>query len=415
MEIVKKVIKQASWQVLGKIISSVTTLVVLGLIARSYGQEGLGIFTLTLAYLAFFNLTADLGLNAYILPKLKDNPKEASEILSFRIFWALILVILANFIAFLLPFQNPQFTLSVFFGSFSILGFAIFTTTNLIFQSKLRFDQSIFASSLEFLSHIPLTILFILNKFPISMFSAILTLGSIVNNLVALALVRKFYQFKISFPNFNYIFSTLRVAWPVSLTLILNSIYFRVDTFILSSFHSFAVVGNYNLAYQIFQNALILPTFIMNGFYPLMLKTLEEDKFKFLKQIRIAGVILLSIALVGTLLTFLLADLVITILAGKGLNEAAISLKILSLGFPAYFLSSLLMWVYLSLKRYKSMAAVYALGLTINFLLNLLFIPKYSYIAASLITGISEYLILLLLVVILYFDSKRFFDFRKKI
>ena len=123
MGIVKKIAKQVSWQILGKFISATSTLIVLGLIARNYGEEGLGIFTLTFAYLAFFNLAADLGLNAFYLPRLKNNPDGARELLNFRIIWSLVLVILANALSYLLPFQNAQFTLSVFLVEFIFITF----------------------------------------------------------------------------------------------------------------------------------------------------------------------------------------------------------------------------------------------------------------------------------------------------
>jgi len=49
--------------------------------------------------------------------------------------------------------------------------------------------------------------------------------------------------------------------------------------------------------------------------------------------------------------------------------------------------------------KYKSMFAIYLIGLIANISLNFMFIPTYSFIAASWITVISEYLILTLQVV----------------
>ncbi len=111
---------------------------------------------------------------------------------------------------------------------------------------------------------------------------------------------------------------------------------------------------------------------------------------------------MLVISLGGTLLTLLLAPVIIHLITGGGrFSDSAASLRILSLSFPAYFISSVLMWSLVTLKKYKSMLLIYIAGLLANGVLNFIFIPRYSYIASSYITGVSEYLILALQAVIL--------------
>ena len=171
----------------------------------------------------------------------------------------------------------------------------------------------------------------------------------------------------------------------------LNVVYFRVDSFLLAYFRNISDVGIYNIAFSIFQTALVFPAFIMNAYYPMMLKSL--------KQIRVIGLILLVIAGLGSLLTFLLAPLLVPILTGGGFEGSVESLQILSLGFPAFFLSSLMMWILVTKNRYKVMLAIYGIGLLVNIVLNLIYIPSGSFIAASWITVLCEYLILTLQVV----------------
>lgn len=401
MEQVRKVFVQTFWQLLARGVGALSNILVLAIVTRSFKAEGTGIFTLALTYLSMFFLAADFGLNAYVLPRLEDKD-EANKLFNFRLVWSVILVIVANLLVFALPFDNELFRQSVFVGSLSIVLFGISNSTSLIFQSKLRYDQVSLAGLVGALSQIPVILYLTDLKVPVSFLAIGPLFGWLINNLICLLLVKKWFEFRISKIDFSYIMKTVKKAWPISLTLILNVVYFRADAFILSHYHSFGDVGYYNLAYQIFQNGLVLPSFIMNSYYPILLTKLVEGKDLFFKQAKTAGIILLAISVTGLVFSWVLSPFIIQILAGDGFEGSSQALRILSLSFPAYFLSALLMWILVSLKKYYSLVAIYFFGLLINIVLNLVYIPKYSYIGASWITGISEYLILGLQIIILF-------------
>src|SRR5581483_6053732 len=103
MDSLKKVSQQTLWQLIGKAITSISTIFILAAVTRHYGEEGTGIFTLALTYLAFFYLAEDFGFNAYVLPELlgEDTEIEWRKLLGLRIVWAIFLVTLSIII---LPF-----------------------------------------------------------------------------------------------------------------------------------------------------------------------------------------------------------------------------------------------------------------------------------------------------------------------
>lgn len=403
MEVVFKIFTQTSWQIFGRAVGAVCNLAVLALVARSYGEEGTGIFTLALTYLAIFFLICDLGLNAYVLPRFSS---QANKLFNFRFFWSIILVILANLVVMILPINEPLFNKSVLIGSLSIVFSGIFISTNLIFQKNLRFEWAAFASSIGTLSQIPILYFLIFIHGSVSLLILSPLFGFFISSLVALFIARKLFNFKLSKIDLDYPRKILKSAWPISLTLLLNVVYFRADTFILSTFHSLSEVGNYNLAYSVFSNVLVLPTFIMNSFYPLMLKSLSLGRREFFNQIKLSSLSLLAVSALATFLVWALSPFIIGIVGGGGFSGAVSALRILSLGFPAFFISSLLMWMCLSLRKYYSLVIIYFFGLLINLVLNFIFIPKFSFIASSFITGVSEYLILILLLIILYQQLK---------
>lgn len=390
MEHLLKISQQTLWQILGKIVTSLSTFIILGMVARNYGEEGTGVFTLALTYLAIFYLLSDFGLNAHILRKIR-NPKfeirnEFRRLLGTRILWSAFLAILAVGLLPLWPFSTPAFSQSVLFGSLAILGSAIFVTCNLIFQSKLRYDLSIISSSAGALIGLVFFWWVVSNLLTVPQLMLAHLLSWIIIAVTSLLLVKNFLPNLLPIYQFSYLINLFKSSWPIAATLALNVVYFRADSFMISIFRSNSEVGIYNVAYAVFQTALVLPTFIMNSYYPLMLKSFSGIKF--------VGLSLLGLASLGTLIILIIAPFLIQILTGGEFFGSTQSLQILSLGFPAYFLSALLMWVMVAKGAYKVMLTIYAIGLGLNLLLNLIYIPQYSFIAASYVTVISEYLIL---------------------
>jgi len=400
-----KVSEQTIWQIVGKVITSLSTLFILGFITRTYGEEGTGIFTLALVYLSFFYLLADLGINAHLVQELKLYPISFiwPRVLGIRIFWSFVLIMIAPLLVFIWPNTEAPFQQAVLYGSLAILGTAIFASCNVLFQSNLKYNLSVFASSLGAI--FTLLLVFLISKFNLNVSIILLaqTSGWLLAALVATILVKRSIKSITPVLDFSFGKKILKEAWPVSLALLLNLIYFRADSFIISLNRSFTEVGVYNLAYQIFQSALVLPTFIMNGLYPLMISQFNQNKKDFNLLLKKSILIMLGLSVLGVITTLVFAPLVIQLVGGQnGFTGSTLSLRILSLGLPAFFVSSVLMWVLVTMKSYKTMLITYLVGLSANIILNLILVPQFSYIASSWITVFSEYLILILQLIILF-------------
>ncbi|MBI2039708.1 flippase [Candidatus Microgenomates bacterium] len=397
-----KISQQTGWQVLGKIITSVSTFIILGVVTRNYGEEGTGVFTLALTYLAILYLLSDFGFNAHVLRKFSifnfQFSIEWRKLLGTRIIWSVILVVLAVGLLPFWPFATKEFSQAIMIGSLAIVGSGVFVTCNLIFQSKLRYDLSVLASSTGTIISLVVFVYLIWLKYPIPFLMLAHLLGWTIIAMVAFVLIRKIGQVVFPIYDKQYTINLFKTSWPIAATLALNVVYFRADSFMISYFRSNAEVGIYNVAYSVFQTALVLPTFIMNAYYPMMLKSF--------KGIKIVALGLLVIASGSTLLVLILAPFISKLLTGGGFLGTSLSLQILSLGFPAYFLSALLMWIMVTQGRYKIMLIIYAVGLVVNLVLNLIYIPQYSFVAASWITVISEYVILMLQGVVLWFERR---------
>lgn len=402
METIKKIFHQFSWQLGSKVITSGSTIILLSIITRSFGETGTGIYTLALTYLAFFYLAVDLGLNGFYLSSYKDDPWLPNKLFNFRLIWSVVLTFVAVGILPFLPFSTTPFIFTVLIGAVSIVFSGYYNSANFVFQHELAYSKSSIALATGSVISLLLAWLLFLLQMPIYLFVIAPSTGWVVTAILCWILSRPLYRFSFSKPDILFPVETLRTAWPIAATLVINTLYFRIDAFILSSTQSFAVTGAYNLAYAIFQNLLVIPAFIMNGYYPLMIRSMRENIKVFKRQVKNAAIFMVLLGFGGAVGLYLAAKLLINLLTGGGFVESITSLHILATSLPAFFLSALLMWVLMAKKLYKQLLLVYLTALLVNFTANWYLIPTYSYQAAAWVTVGSEYLILFLQLLILY-------------
>ncbi len=408
VQTLKKIANQTSFQLIGKVISSIVTLFSLALITNNYGAEGTGLYTLILTYLSFFYLAADMGFNAYALPLLKEGNVLFSKILGFRIFLGIILTFIAVIGAVFVPDRTGGFFTGVLFGAISILGSATFVTSNLLFQKYLRYDLSVLTASITTILSGLLIWIMVANKFSISTLLVNTSICWLICALISLVFARRFAAIEASV-DFTFIKNSFAKIWPISATLLLNVFYFRIDSFLINYFHSLSAVGIYNFAYQFFQTALVLPTFIMNALYPILLENEKKSAVQNKILIYKAFVIMICIGVAGTIVTWVVSPVLISQIAFKGgFQDSIYTLQVLGLSFPAFFGSAVLMWSLVTLNLNQKMFLVYLIGLVFNIIFNLIFIPAYSVIAAAWVTVGSEYMILImqLFIVLRYYNRR---------
>lgn len=397
-----KISKQTLWQTIVKIITTFSSFIILSIVARNYGELGTGSFTLSMTFLGLFYILADLAINAHILHKLQaGNAGEIwRKLLGARIIWSIFLSLGAGIVAFVLPYST-DFKLAVLVGLPTIIFFAINLTAHSLFQLRLRYDLDILPTFIGVSLGTLVIFIFSEQNYPIYALALGYVVAWLIHAVGTYLSTKTFIKNLKPILDFNFTKRLIIEASPLSTTLILNVIYFRVDSFILPFYHSLADVGIYNTAYQIFQAVLVLPTFMMNAFYPMMLESLKNNLPIFNQRLKRAALALLLVSLLISLSLYLTSGFIINLVTGVGFSGSITSLQILSLSVPAFFLSALGMWLMVAKKMYKQLVWIYSAGLVFNILANLIYIPVYSYLASSWITVISEYLILLLQLVVL--------------
>ncbi len=406
----KRVFSNTFYQVIGKVLTASATLVSTIIITRSLGVELYGDFTKAFAFAGLFYMFADFGLNAiYVKNEASgDNKLTFSDFTSLRIALSFALVIVAATIAWMLPYNDATgsgFSREVkFAASIAILTIAtqtLLTTANGFFQSRLKFIYATFALGAGSAVSVVLFALTAYFKLPLNYYVASYVVGGAVTVATAYLLVSRFYKVVLRV-DFDKWITALKISAPLGISLVLNLVYFRFDTIILSTFRPSADVGFYGLAYKIFEVSLVVPIFFSNAIYPLLIKESQISSKQFLKRAMHGFGILFAAGLVGAVSIFALAPLLVEIVGGSGFAASIEPLRILSLGLPFFYTTAILMWVLVILNKQLWLIPLYSIAALANIVLNLLFIPLYGIKAAAINTVATEGLILLLAVIFIF-------------
>lgn len=398
-------------QMLGKVATAGTTFLMTIAIARAFGAAGYGDFTKITTYVALFFLFADFGLNAAYLQQHGTTRNDATRnhaepywnvLLGVRLVGSIFLLFLAIAVLSFLPQSTTDgFTglvrLGIILYSPVIVFGALLTTANAYFQKQLRYSFSTIAVTAG--SVVSLVLIWIAAGAFTSAAGTIgsviaLLVGSVVTALLAFFFVRRFKQSLTPSFNRSMARALLFAAIPLGATLIFNVVYFRIDSLIMTLTRTTVEVGIYGLAYKFFELPLVVPTFFMNSVFALMVRNANPTRiFKKSFWILFPSSLLTSIVLWfgAPLLSLIKSDF----------SASVPVLRVLSLGLPFFFLTSLTMWTIIVLKKQAALLFMYGTSMVVTVLADLLFIPPYGMMAAAWITVGSEALVLFISGVVL--------------
>lgn len=402
----KKVIYNTGAQIIGKAITASTTLLITLLIAKSLGPAGYGDFTKIFVFIGYFYSFADFGLNNIYI-KLSDSTK-SDNLIRYLVGLRLIIGILFAFVAIstsqLLPYSqtlgtgfSPAVKVAIAIASLTIITQALFTAANAFFQNNLRYDLSAITAAVgTFIVLLSVAVATIFQA-PLIFYVAAYVAGGITFVFVSFLLIFfKFRQQILPLFSISKFVSLLKQSFSVAVALIFNIIYFRVDILVLSYTRSTAEVGLYGLAYQFFEASLSIPIFFANALYPLLARLHKKNLIEYSSQVK-KWLLILTLTSFVQIIALSIVSYLIPILYDARFFDSQKALLILSFGLPFFFISALLWHLLIIGDKQKYLGVIYFIGAVFNLSLNLIFIPKFGYLAASVVTVASEALITLLL------------------
>ncbi len=382
------------WGASGRLFGGFFAIVALAVISRTLGPEQYGEYATALAFFYIFSAIADLGIYQVLIRDLGKPNQNEPQIIGTAFTIRIIAVSAALAIGLLVFWAIPKYT---DIHSFGILAAIVYLPLSLgqifmaVFQKHLAVRYAalieLFSRGIQVVGVIWLASIAITTAKP---FLLVLLSATIIQTVLLAIWARKLTPIRLGLGGAK---NMLQSALPVGIALIFTLIYFRLDTVLLSLFQESEAVGIYNLAYKVLEQFIFLPAMFLGVLTPILSRAFSEDREKFRHITRNAAKALL-IAITPILIGgWFLREQVILLLGGSEYQAAADPLAPLLLAVALIFAGTLLGALVVICDRQKKALWVYAGAMVVSVCLNILFIPKYSYMGTAWTTVATEVLV----------------------
>ena len=391
MTVGKRIAENTIYLIFGRICAGLFYLITMALLARFLGVAYYGKYTFAIAYLAFFNMLSVFGIDTVLIREISRDNLSASRLLGcgmiIKGFFSALSLLLAVVIVFLL--KLPHDTSKVICILSLSIAFNVFQTPKVIFEVYLKSQYIVLIDFINKL--ITLSLVYIATLYDFSLIGVvyIILLSQFMGLIVLTMVSRKFIDpvFVWDLKTIKYL---LKESWPIALMAVFIVIYFRVDTIMLSFIKGDEAVGYYNGAYIIMTSLLLLPDAYVRSVFPVMsdfFKTKPHHIAKtFSRSFKYLGTVALPIVCVGAILS----EDIILFIFGNSFHHSVRAFQILIFAAGIIFISNLVSMTLTAMNKQKVNMWLALVNVISNIILNLMLIPRWSYIGASIATVITE-------------------------
>lgn len=403
MTIVRRIARNTIALVIAELITKILAFIITIFIARHLLEADFGKYSFAFAFTSFFAIFSDLGLHVLTIREVARCGDRAHLYLGnvslMKAALSCVAFILLAIIVSLTGFP-PDITYAVY-----IVGaYVILNSFNQLFFSFFRaFEKMEYESIVRILEKIIIfagVLMLVVGGYGLIPIVGMYLLANIVAFVVAGTILLK----KIAVPRFSmdYAFmkDALREALPFGITAIFVTIYFQIDTVMLSFMQGDAVVGWYNAAYQLIFGLMFIPGAFVGAIFPVMSRFHTSSPSSLWRLFRGAFKYLFISSLPIVIIGFLYAPEIISLLFGSAYEQSAVALQVLILVIPVIFLTSLLGPTLQAINWQRTVTSLTGVSALFNVGLNMIMIPLYSYVGASMATVLTE---ILGLIFLLYF------------
>lgn len=388
-------------QISSKVIATILGLFAVAIMARNLGRAGFGEYTTIITFLSFFGITIDFGLTLITTwmisqPNVNEE-KMMANLFTLRFFSALVFLGITPFVVLFFPYSDIVKTgvavtvFSFFFISLNqiLVGF---------FQTKLRMDKVSIAEVISRAILLVGVMVVVRLGYGLLGFMSVVVFGSAVSFLLQFLFARRFIRIRFEF-DFSLWGEIIKKSWPFALTIVFNLLYLKTDILILSLIKSEEEVGVYGATYKVIEILTMIPFMFAGIILPILTSSWMRNDRDFFKRVLQKSFDLIIILIVPLVVgTQFLATSVMVAIAGEEFSLSGPVLRVLIFAAGLVFVSCLLSHVIVAIDKQKQVIGAYFFTSITSVIGYLIFIPKFSYFGAAVVTIYSELVITLFMV-----------------
>ncbi|MDD5749410.1 MAG: flippase [Patescibacteria group bacterium] len=398
MSLANKIFSNTFWQLAIRAVNIIIGVFSLALITRLLGQAGFGLYTTIVAFVQIVAILLDLGLYMTLLREISSVNDRFSEnriinnIFTIRLLFSLLMLLLIPLAVSLFPYQDEVKTGVIYFmGTFFFQ--SLISTLSAVFSKKLAMPKIAIVDLVNKLAYLAFLLYFF---FFGATLNQILWTNALTTGLAFLLLLfflRHYNQLALAW-DFSYWRQVFHRTWPLALTVVLNLLYFKADTLVLSAYHSPAAVGLYGAPYRVLEVVATFPHMFMSLILPFFTGYFVSQKARELNQVFQHSFNFFSIVSVAMIASvFLVSRPLMVFLAGEQFALSGPLLDILILATAGIFFGTLFTYLIVAIGAQKQMIKYFLIVAIVGIVGYFIFIPPYSYWGAAYMTLVVEWLL----------------------
>lgn len=391
MNIISNVAKNTLILIVGNVADMLLNLLISVSLARYFGQNGFGKLSFLAIFFFFLGSLDSIWIKPILIREMsKDENKCAAifgngllikgsiSIVAILIFWLTIWLL-----------KPPtELMLLAFFTSLGLLLTSIISSYETIFQIKLRMVNFVILNLLSKIVSLILILIIAFYKGDIFLFYSL----SFIPSIILLVQVR-YYAEKIIKPRFKIYFklwgTIFKASWPLGLSALFIFMYHRIDQILLFYFKGPDKVGLYSAATKVAESFTIVALALMTTVLPLMSRYYELSKGDFDKIYQISFKYLLIFILPVACYISIFSSSMAKFFYGKVFLDSSPALSILIWAEVFVFLGVVNNSILIASGKQRLDPIFTGVSALVNITLNLVLIPKFSFIGAAVASLVS--------------------------
>lgn len=370
------------------------------LIARTLTNEDFGAFTFVFSFLGLIGFLTDLRMSRLVLSALIEADdaqagRVAGSYTALRIVIGLVSYAIAVGIV-VFGGWEPPIVAATAIGGLALVLLSTWHGPMLLCESRF-WQRSVAQSQIagQLVQFGVILLIIVLGTGSVVTFALPAAVNAVVTLVVLALVVRASIPLQLRIEPALW-WTWLKEAAPLSLGYALETIYFRIDVMMLSALGSLTAVGLYGVGYKFSDLMGAVPAALLAPALTLMVRD-REDPVGFHRTFRNTFIVL-CIAAMGVAVGFaFFARELIALLYGGRYAEAADAARLLMVGQALHFFTALCFVTLVAAGRNRLYPVATLAGVIANVGLNLLWIPRYSYLGAGYATVVTELLVLAVL------------------
>jgi O-antigen/teichoic acid export membrane protein len=399
MKLGTKVAYNTLIQFLSKAVATGLGLIAIAVIARYLGTAGFGEYTTAITFLSFFGIIADLGLTLVTVQMISrpgvNESRILGNLLALRLMSAIVLLGIAPLAVLFFPYPSAV-KLAVAVAAVSFLAIALNQILVGLFQKHLRMDRVSIAEVASRLVLVAGVIVAVKLSSGLLGIMVATVASSVVSFLFHFIFSRRFVRIRLHF-DLSVWKKIITRSWPLAITIVLNLVYLKTDTLLLSliprqtEIGILAEVGLYGAAYRVIDVLITIPFMFAGIILPILTARWALGKRgEFCDILQKSFDVMIILALPIILGTQFLAKQAMILVAGEEFSAAGPILQVLILAAALIYFGVMFTHAIIAIGKQKQIIGAYLFTAITAVAMYFVFIPRFSYWGAAWATIYSE-------------------------